>query len=317
MVGVLGCSFDAAGGGAGPEVADTESTGVASTSLGDTTAPPGTTSGPGTTNPGTTDPGTTDGTTTDADVTTDATVDTTSDTEDAETTSSSTAADTEDETTTTTGVEPFVLCDADEPELQACYDFADFGAGVLEDLSGQGNHGTVGPMVQAEAGPFGGAARPGLVATPPNHISVPDSASLDVTGPATWEAWVWFDSLPDATRTGVLDNDGQYSMIYSAASGMRCDGGGSQAFAAAIPEGQWVHIACRYDGGDMTIWVDGVLGGSGDGGAMISPNPAAEMSLGNTSPSFNEPLDGLVAAVRVWSEARTDAQIMEAADAAR
>jgi len=213
-----------------------------------------------------------------------------------------------DESSSSTGGPGFVLCDDSDADLRACYDFADVGGGVLDDLSMYGNDGEVG-AVGEEAGPFGGAVRVSETA----EISVPDSESLDVLGPATLEAWVHFDSLPAmGDRVGILDNDGQYSMIVFGNGGLRCNGGGISAFAA-VPTEEWVHLACRFDGDEMSAWVDGVEVESETGGAPFNVDATNPMSLGDSSPAFEEPMDGLLAAVRVWSVARSDDDIVDAA----
>jgi hypothetical protein len=281
------------GGGSSGDVVGT--TGVEGSSSGSTTehsdssttAPTGS-STTSSVDPSTTTAGTTDGTT-DADTET----------------TSSTGGD-------TTGEPVFELC-GDSDDLVACYDFADFGDGQITDHSGYGNHGSLSGTM-AEDGPFGGAARPNP--TPGVGMEVMDSASLDVTGPATWETWVLFDSLPTPPqRAGVVDNDGQYSMIFMN-NQMRCDGGNVSARSGDIPTGEWVHIACVHDGSSMSIWVDGELHASSmDNGGMFNTGPTAVMSIADTSPSFNEPMDGRIAGLRIWSRERTEAEIVEAADA--
>jgi hypothetical protein len=206
------------------------------------------------------------------------------------------------------GGDSFVLCDEADRELRGCYDFADIAGGVLPDLSMYGNDGEVGD-IGIEAGPFGDAVRPGADAT----ISIPDSASLDVVGPASWEAWVLFDSFPGGGRAGVLDNEAQYSLIYNAGQGLRCNGGGVSAFAADVPMGEWIHVACTFDGDEMEIWLNGELEDSVSGGFPMGTANTLPVSIGDTSPSFNETMDGLVGGVRVWGVVRTEEEIAEAA----
>ncbi len=219
--------------------------------------------------------------------------------------------DTSGSSSSSSGGDPFVLCDDSNPDLRACYDFADVGDGVLTDLSSHGNDGTVG-AVGVEAGPFEGAVR----VSGSEEISVADSASLDVPNTITFEAWVWLDSNPQpGSRHGVLDNNGQYSLFLYPQNGFRCDGGFVSAFTGEVPLEQWVHVACTYDGDTMTAWLGGELVATETGGSALGVDNGDPMSIGDGSPEFDEPLDGLVAAIRIWSVIRTAGEIADAAAA--
>ena len=201
----------------------------------------------------------------------------------------------------------FVLCDPYDPELRGCYDFADVESGTLADLSSYGNHGTAAGL-QVQPGPFGDAVR----FSTDVEVAVPDSASLDLTLPLTFEAWVWLDSIPSAGRVGIIDRDGQYSLLLFADTGLRCNAGTS-AFAAELPIGQWMHVACVNDGSAMSIYVDGQLVQSVDGTAVPNTGNVNVMSIGDTSPGFTEPMDGMIGALRFWSVALDAEQIAAAA----
>lgn len=215
-----------------------------------------------------------------------------------------------DGSTSSSGGGSFQLCDDSDVDLRGCYDFSEIADGVLADLSMYGNDAEVGD-VGVEVGPFGDAARPSARA----RISIPDDESLDVVGPASWEAWVNLDSLPETGRVGIIDNDGQYSMIYSSIQGMRCNAGAVSALAPNIPVREWVHVACTYDGSEISIWLNGELEDSTDGGFSIGTINLMPVSLGDTSPFFNETMDGLIGGVRFWSVVRTEAELEDAAAA--
>lgn len=206
----------------------------------------------------------------------------------------------------------FVLCDPADPELRACYDFAGVGGGTLTDLSSHGNHGTA-LGVAVEAGPFGEAARFSVDA----EVAVPDSASLDITLPFSFEAWIWIDALPGSGRQGIIDKNGQYSLLVFAATGLRCGGGQALAFSPNVPLGQWVHVACVHDGTEHAIWVDGQLVASEPGTTPANTANTGPTAIGDTSPLFEEPLAGMIGAVRVWGVALSPNQIAAAAATAR
>lgn len=298
----LGCSFSGSPGG-GAELEDSTS------SSGSSVDPPAVTAGVTTasTAPDTDEqPETLSTTTDDTEGATD-TVDESTSTGD-EPTTTGPGETTDGSSSSSSGGESFALCDEADVDLRGCYDFADIAGGVLTDLSMYGNDGGTGD-IGIEGGPFGNAVRPGADAT----ISIPDAPSLDVVGPASWEAWVFFDSFPGAGRAGVLDNEAQYSLIYNSGQGLRCNGGGVSAFAPNVPMGEWVHVACNFDGDEMSIWLNGVLEDSAGGGFPLATGNALPVSIGDTSPSFNETMDGLVGGIRIWSVVRTQEEIEEAA----
>ena len=216
-------------------------------------------------------------------------------------------------TSSSSGGEPFVLCDESDADLHACYDFANLGGGMggmLTDHSMYENHGTV-SAVQVEPGPFDGAVRFSENA----EVVIPDSPSLDLVGPISLEAWVYVDTLPGEERVGIVDNDAQYSAMLYADEGIRCHGGNAQASTAAFPTAAWFHFACVHDGRGMEIWIDGQLQASGRGGDPIATGSTDPLAIGDSSPNYDVPLDGLVGAVRIWSSVRTADELQAAADA--
>lgn len=221
-----------------------------------------------------------------------------------------TTGDTTGSASSSSGGEPFVLCPDADPDLRACYDFADVGGGTLTDRSMYENHGTV-TAVGVEAGPFDGAVR----FSDDARVEIPDAPSLDLVGPVSFEAWVYVDALPDIDRMGIVDNDGQYSAMLYAGEGIRCQGGSAQASTSAFPTGDWFHVACVHDGAALEIWIDGQLEGSGAGGNPIATESVDPVAIGDSSPDYTVPLDGMVGAVRIWSSVRT-AEELEAAAAA-
>lgn len=221
-----------------------------------------------------------------------------------------TTGDTTGSGSSSSGGDPFVLCDDADPDLHACYDFANVGGGILTDLSMYQNHGTV-SAVAVEPGPFDNAVR----FSDDARVEIPDSPSLDLVGPISFEAWVYVDSLPLQDRVGIIDNDGQYSAMLYAGEGIRCQAGGVQASTPAFPTGDWFHVACIHDGATLEIWLDGQLEASGAGADPIATGSMAPLAIGDSSPDYTVPLAGLVGAVRIWSSVRT-AEELEAAAAA-
>lgn len=225
---------------------------------------------------------------------------------------SSTGTTTADGTATgegsTTGDPPAPLCPA-QAALAACYDFAGLRGGTLLDQSGNGNDGTA-SAVGVVMGPFGTAA----TFDARSEIAVPDSASLDLTGEHTLEAWIRVDALPPpGDRYGVLDKEGQYSLFVYDSDDYRCDSAAGTLYAGPVVLGSWTHVACVYDGTSLRLYVDGMEWGSTDAGGALNTTNTDPMAIGDTSPEFDDPLAGAIGGVRVWSTALAPAALCEAA----
>ena len=118
----------------------------------------------------------------------------------------------------------------------------------------------------------------------------------------------WFDSVPTSGRAGLIDNDGSYSLIYVAGSGLRCDSL-DELPHVPVPVGVWFHVACSWDGTTLTMYFDGQPVGSMPSTGAIDVSNTNPVSLADTSPSFAEPLDGAIDNLRIWRSGRTQAQI--------
>jgi hypothetical protein len=73
-----------------------------------------------------------------------------------------------------------------------------------------------------------------------------------------------------------------------------------------LADGQWHHVAATFDGTTRKIYVDGVLMGQ-DTPSGHSVSSASNLTIGSTN--NGEYFDGGIDSVRVWSVARTQAQI--------
>lgn len=215
-------------------------------------------------------------------------------------------------TTTTGGEGAFVLCDATDPELRACYDFVDAESGTLHDLSSEDNEGTVSPQVVVGPGPFGSAVRVSQDAA----ILVPDSDALDLYAPdMSFDAWVYLDADPPLTqRRGVFDNDGQYSIMLFGGEGLRC-GFGHTNVSAPVPFGQWFHVACVGSETGTAIYVDGVQVNVAGPPVDGFPENVEPLAIGDNSPQLDQPLDGEIGAIRIFSRTLSAAEVAEAAAA--
>ena len=76
----------------------------------------------------------------------------------------------------------------------------------------------------------------------------------------------------------------------------------------------WRHIAATYDGTEHRLYVDGVLASTSAGSGPLSLDPTGGWVIGASLASGGMPLDywfGAVDDVRIWSVARTEAEIAQ------
>jgi hypothetical protein len=71
--------------------------------------------------------------------------------------------------------------------------------------------------------------------------------------------------------------------------------------------GTWVHIACVNDGTTSKLYVNGVMTTS-VAAAALTPKPTLG-AVANNSPTFGSPLIGALDELRVFSQAKTAAEI--------
>jgi len=158
-------------------------------------------------------------------------------------------------------------------------------------------------------------------------VTVPGSASLNVTGPYTFETWVrrgigvqnvplifrkdGFNTLPyqfagDSSIVGVGSN-----WIHNAAAGGWCWYGSSNAYVDG-----WAHIASTFDGATMTLYINGELVRQ-CGMPVPWSNVGAPLHIGWYNSAYDgvKYMTGWLDEVRIWNVARTRAQIVQLADA--
>ncbi|MCY2930139.1 MAG: LamG domain-containing protein [Planctomycetota bacterium] len=154
----------------------------------------------------------------------------------------------------------------------------DEGAKV-SDASGKGNHGAVVGAQYAAKGKKGGGYS---LSGSSQHITVPNSATLEIREALTVAVWVNLASFAPGgygNEWGIIVNKGDdlwmnpaFCLGYAKSGpplfhvGNATDpqrGGGKTVVAAAkLVPGQWVHLAGTYDGAAVKLYVNGRLEGA-------------------------------------------------------
>ena len=148
---------------------------------------------------------------------------------------------------------------------------------------------------------------------PTSAIKVPDGPPWQYTS-ITVEMWARPDALPTGSgRAGLLDKDLSFGMFTYADGSVRCIFNQTATATAFTTLGAWVHVACVNDGTSSTLYVDGVVKSTLPA-SKVSPTGALA-AIGNNSPDLGDPWIGALDTVRVYSRAKTAAEI--AADAKR
>jgi hypothetical protein len=138
-----------------------------------------------------------------------------------------------------------------------------------------------------------------------------DSASLDITGAMTLEAWVKFDAFRSGAWHTIIAKQGSatnlaYGLYYRDGIWFELASGGANHVlqdARPLATGVWQHIAAVYTGSTMRIFVNGQMTASRsfNGAITVSNLP---LTLGNNSVWSNEQLQGTIDEARVSRVAR-------------
>jgi subtilisin family serine protease len=200
--------------------------------------------------------------------------------------------------------------------LVAAYNFNQGTGTQVFDASGQGNTGTLSGGAWSAAGKTGAA----LSFTANGFVTIPDSASLDLTTGMTIEAWVRPTSNTN-WRTVVLKEDagGLAYALYSSngsrpAAYVHTDGDVDATGPAAVPLNTWTHLATTYDGATLRLFVNGVQVSSQALSGGITTTTGALRIGGNAV--WSEYYRGLIDDVRIYNRALTGAEIQTDMNAA-
>jgi hypothetical protein len=202
------------------------------------------------------------------------------------------------------------FCDEDDPDLVACFRFDD-AHDLLVDGSAYANDGHDEENLLRVDGPPGHGGALHVLAG--GKMAIDDDASLDCTNAITLEFWLRLDALPmPDQRFGLVDNDGQYGIFVNDAGQVRCMVGPTVVNGLHPVVGTWSHIACTYDGAQVTLYQDGVAEVTTPSVVTMTTGNDKGMRVGMNSPDKDE-LVGAIDDVRVFRAARSAAAVCAAA----
>jgi uncharacterized repeat protein (TIGR01451 family) len=199
---------------------------------------------------------------------------------------------------------------ATSPQLVAAFGFEEPSGATVTDSSGTGNNGALGTVTRTSAGKYGAALR----FNGSSRVTVPDAASLRLTGAMTLEAWVKPTSSPNSWVDVVYKGNDNYYLMASSTNASRPVAGGivngthSEAVGtSSLPANTWTHLAATFDGTTMRLFVNGVQASTAarTGTLATSANP---LEIGGDG-IFGQYFIGDIDEVRVYNVALTQAQI--------
>jgi concanavalin A-like lectin/glucanase superfamily protein len=190
--------------------------------------------------------------------------------------------------------------------LVASYDFDEGSGATVTDGSGHGNEGKISGARRTSAGKRGGA----LVFDGVNdHVSVPDSDSLDLTRNMTLEAWVrprasgrrWRSAIFKQRSKGLsyalYANDAHGRASGRVRTGKALGTGGG----AGLRRDRWSHVAATYEGHVLRVYLNGRLQSSRSVRGEIATG-RGPLELGGDA-VWGEWFKGSMDDVRVWRTA--------------
>jgi glucose/arabinose dehydrogenase len=199
-----------------------------------------------------------------------------------------------------------------DPNLMAAYAFGEGSGASTADFTTHQNHGTIQGASWTPDGKYGGALSFDGVN---DVVLVPDSASLDLTGGMTVEAWVYPTGGLNTWRAIAQKEVDTYFLHASASDGRPAAGLTTaagvtwQSTGAALPLNAWSHLAATYDGTTLRIYVNGVLASSRAVSGSILPSSTPLRIGGNTY--AGEFFQGRIDELRIYDVALSPARIQE------
>ena len=197
------------------------------------------------------------------------------------------------------------------PGLVAAYAFDEGSGTTVTDASGNGNNGTINNATWSTAGEYGNALSFNGTSS---LVTIPNSASLQLSSGMTLEAWVKASTVSAAWRDVLYKANDDFYLEATSSNGSLPDAGliagGSYADAfgtAKLTANTWAFLTETYDGSTLKFYVNGTLVASTPhtGAIQTSTSP---LQIGGDG-LYGQYFAGLIDNVRVYNVALTAAQI--------
>jgi Tol biopolymer transport system component len=145
-----------------------------------------------------------------------------------------------------------------------------------------------------------------------SYVEVPNSSSLNITGPVTVEAWI--KSNQPGLQQSIIerygaapDNDGGYAfrIHFGKLRFFTLNNSGDGDWVTGntpITAGVWHHVAAVFDGSQLRIYLDGILDGS-KASTFAPTNGTANLMIGQSGIASSYRFDGLIDEARVTAGA--------------
>lgn len=201
---------------------------------------------------------------------------------------------------------------AQRPSLQVCYQCVApvaFWRAENDMLDSAGtNHGVSGTQFGATPVGFGaGQVGSAFLLNGTSYVQAPHSASLDITGPITMEAWIKGSSFGGRVVDKITAGGENGYMLDTLFGRIRLIIGPINMFAnTLLPTNTWIHIAGTWDGTTGRMYLNGVLDGTGT--ATTLPSNGLAVRIGADSNGQNR-FNGLIDEVSIYNVALSAQEI--------
>jgi PKD repeat protein len=198
----------------------------------------------------------------------------------------------------------------DASGLVAAFSFDEGSGPTVTDLSGNGNNGTISGATWG-AGRYGSALNFNGTSS---MVTIPDSASLDLTGAMTLEAWVNPSAVGgwrDIIYKGAID---KYLLLGSTPAASAPGTGGTfngpvLAGSSPLAVNTWSHLAATYDRTTLRLFVNGVQVASRNVTAAIEVSTGALTIGGDTD--YGQFWQGAIDNIRIYNRALSATEIQD------
>ncbi|HSR96744.1 MAG TPA: LamG domain-containing protein [Kofleriaceae bacterium] len=152
-----------------------------------------------------------------------------------------------------------------------------------------------------------------------SRVRIMETTLLDLEQ-FTVEAWIDQLASTNGSNVTVVNNPLQYGMFVDTVNEPTCAYFAPSLVVAPattkLQPNQWTHLACTYDGVRLTLYINGAVAAQNAEGGMVSKTASGGTGIGsdaiNVDPANH--FVGLVDGVRIFSAARTAAEICADAD---